>query len=64
MARFCNRVAYRKRQDAERALQRVIADRKRTGPMLFSPQPDKMEKHAYRCDRCGKWHLTSGPASG
>lgn len=63
MDRFCHRVAYRKRQDAERALQRVIADRKRHAEMTGLPE-SKLEKHAYRCDRCGKWHLTSGPASG
>ncbi len=58
----CRRVSYQKRKDAERALQRVIADRKRLAAQTGVPEA-KLEKHAYRCPRCTKWHLTSGPAS-
>lgn len=59
----CRRISYRKRKDAEQALQRVIAARKRHAETTRIPEPDSIEKHAYRCPRCGSWHLTSRAAS-
>lgn len=59
----CKRVTYRKRKDAERALQRVIAARKRHAATTGIPEPESSEKHAYRCVRCAAWHLTSGPVN-
>jgi hypothetical protein len=56
----CDRVTYRNRKQAQEALQRILRARRRQAEIGMAAYALKHERHAYRCDRCNKWHLTSG----
>ena len=60
----CRLVAYRKRKDAERALQDVVRARMRHAAAIHEAPPVKFERHAYRCRHCKQWHLTSQGVKG
>jgi DNA-directed RNA polymerase subunit RPC12/RpoP len=49
----CTKVTYRTQDEARKTLTRLVRFRGVQG------QTERMEDHAYRCPRCGFWHLTS-----